>query len=87
MLQGVIIQVSEPKTWETATLGRFIGYMEETFPNIIRVLPKNVQAETSKQLRRMSDNPDFSDHKTSLESMLDKISKVEGIPAANQGVR
>lgn len=85
-LQGVIIQVSEPKTWEAATLGRLIGYMEETFPNILRILPKNVQAETSKQLRRMSDNPDFSEHKASLESMLDKISKAEEMPA-NQGVK
>lgn len=85
-VQGVIIQVSEPKTWETQTLGRNIGYMEETFPSIMRVLPKNVQTEVSKQLKRMSDNPEFSEHKTSLESMLDKISKAEEIPA-NQGAR
>jgi hypothetical protein len=83
VMQGVLMQISEPKTWNPETLGRFVGYMDECFPVLIVSVPPSVQKETLSQLRKLSTDPRFIPHKKTFDSMLEKTSRaVDESPAS-----
>lgn len=73
VMQGSIQQISEPESWKPEPLGRFIAYMDETFPVIIKILTPNSRKETLLKLKKLSDHPSLGNNRPAFLEMMSKV--------------
>jgi len=76
VMLGSIKQISEPGTWKAEPLGRFIGYMDETFPIIITALTPGLRKETLTQLEKLGKDPGLKNNKQAFDELVSKVARV-----------
>jgi len=73
VVAGSLQTLTERKSYRGSELARLVGYMQETFPQIVSWLPPGSRTETLLRLEKMKDDPTLRDLQPGLGELYSKV--------------
>lgn len=87
VLQGALNQALASKKLKPETRTRMLKYMEQTLPDLVKVIPPKAREEVLAKLKSLSERPEFAEHQQDIMPLLDKISQTLQEPPSNESDR
>lgn len=75
IVAGSLQTLTESHAYRTSELKRLVGYMQDTFPDILRELPAGTRSETLVRLQTFLDDPKMQHLKPELAALLAVVAK------------
>jgi hypothetical protein len=73
IVAGGLQTIKERESYRRSELVRLIGYMQETFPLIVPMLPPSVRVETLTRLEKLQTDPAMKDLQPDLRELHLKV--------------
>lgn len=82
VLQGALNQALASKKLKPETRTRMLKYMDQTLPDLVKVIPPKAREEVLAKLKTLSERPEFAEHQQDIKPLLDKLSQsLEELPS------